>query len=416
MNPLLEDLQWRGLLYQSTDLDALSKRLDEGPICLYCGFDPTADSLHVGHLVPVLLLRRFVEAGHKPIALVGGITAMIGDPKPDSERQLLSDDTVDRYAQSLHGQLKELVGESIELVNNADWLRGVHLWEFLRDVGKFFNVRTMLSKDSVTARMDRDQGISFTEFTYQTLQGYDFYHLYKTKDCQLQACGSDQWGNVTAGLDLIRRKDGGEGYALSCPLITKSDGTKFGKSEGGAVWLDANKTSAYQFYQFWLNVEDAKVLDYLKVYSFKSRADIEAIAADFEANPGARAAQRALAEELTVLVHGQEALDQSVMASEALFGRGELNGLTAKTLRGICETIPHSNIEGEIPDLASALVDLGLVKSKNQAREAINSGGVYVNNTKVEDPSTALSPEAFIYGCALIRRGKKNLGALVRPL
>lgn len=416
MNALLEDLKWRGLLYQSTDIEALDKRLSEGSATLYCGFDPTADSLHVGHLVPILTLRRFLLAGHKPMALVGGITGMIGDPKAEGERAMLAVETVEKNSAALHAQISRIVGGTIPLVNNAEWLKPITLWEFLRDIGKLFNLNTMLAKDSVTARMEREQGISFTEFTYQTLQAYDFMHLLKTQNCELQVCGSDQWGNVTAGLDLIRKKMGRQAFAMSSPLITKADGKKFGKSESGTVWLDAAKTSPYQFYQFWLNVEDAKAVEYLKVYTFKSHAEIDAIAAEMAAHPETRAAQRALAEDITTLVHGAEALVQAIAASKALFGQAELNTLTAQTLREVCGTIPNFTVAAEValPDVPAALVQLGLVDSKNRARQEITAGGIYLNNIRVAADALALTDDKFLHGCAILRKGKKSCGAVMR--
>jgi tyrosyl-tRNA synthetase len=416
MNALLEDLKWRGLLYQSTDLAALDKRLSEGPVVCYCGFDPTADSLHVGHLVPILTLRRFARAGHKPIALVGGITGMIGDPKAEGERAMLSTEVVDANAAAQLKQLKKIVGDEIGLVNNADWLKKLTLWEFLRDIGKLFNVNTMLSKDSVTARMERETGISFTEFTYQTLQAYDFMYLLQTRNCELQVCGSDQWGNVTAGLDLIRKKLGREAFALSSPLVTKADGKKFGKSESGAVWLDPKKTSPYQFYQFWMNVEDSKAVEYLHYYTFKSREEVAAIAAEMSAHPETRVAQKALAEDVTTIVHGADALAQAIAASKALFGQAELTELTAETLHEVALSIPHAELSAgaALPDIATALVQVGLIDSKNAARTQIKAGGIYLNNKRVEESSLALKPEDFLHGCAILRKGKKSCGALIR--
>jgi tyrosyl-tRNA synthetase len=414
-NPLIEDLKWRGLLHQSTDLEALAKRLNEGPIIGYCGMDPTADSMHVGHLVPFLMLRRFRLAGHKPMALVGGVTGMIGDPKPDSERPLLTAEQIATNVEGLKKQLQKLLGsDDIPLINNADWLSQMSLVEYLRDVGKYFSVNVMLSKDSVTARMEREEGISFTEFSYQTLQGYDFYHLYKTMNCELQLCGADQWGNVVAGLDFIRKKLGKEAYALTAPLITKADGKKFGKSETGTVWLDAKKTSPYQFYQFWLNVEDAKAAEYIKIYSFKSREELEKIIAEGTAKPETRLIQKTIAEELTVLIHGQESLDQAIAASKALFGQAELSTLSAETLRAVCDTIPNIKLTANIPlpDLATALVETKLVGSKNLARQEISAGGIYINNIRATNETT-ITKENFLHGCVILRKGKRNCAAVV---
>lgn len=414
-NALIEDLRWRGLFHQSTNPEALAKRLNEGPITGYCGMDPTADSMHVGHLVPFLMLRRFRLAGHRPMALVGGVTGMIGDPKPDSERPLLTVEQIEANVAGLKKQLNNLLGaDDIPVVNNADWLAKMDLVTYLREVGKYFSVNVMLGKDSVTARMENESGISFTEFSYQTLQGYDFYHLYKTMNCELQLCGADQWGNVTAGLDFIRKRLGKEAYALTAPLITKADGKKFGKSETGTVWLDAKKTSPYQFYQFWLNVEDAKVGEYLKIYSFLSRSEIESIIAEGTAKPETRAIQRALADELTTLIHGAKALHEAKAASLALFGQAELNSLSAETLRAVCETIPNIKLEkgAAMPDLAAALVETKLVASKNIARQEIGAGGIYINNVRATAESK-LSMENFIHGCIILRKGKRNCAAVV---
>lgn len=415
-NALLEDLKWRGLLYQSTDFAALEKRLNEGPIVGYCGIDPTADSMHVGHLVPFLMLRRLRLAGHKPMALVGGFTGMIGDPKPDSERPLLTMEQIEANVAGLKKQLQKLLGvDDVPVVNNADWLLKMGLVDYLRDVGKYFSVNVMMSKDSVQSRLSRDIGISFTEFSYQTLQGYDFYHLLKTMNCELQCCGADQWGNVTSGLDFIRKRLKREAYAFSAPLITKSDGKKFGKSESGAVWLDPKKTSPYQFYQFWLNVEDAKADEYLKIYSFKTREEIEKIIAEAGAKPELRLAQKALAEELTELVHSKKDLQQAIAASKALFGQAELISLDADTLRSVCGTIPSMKLAGgqPIPELAAAVVALKLVDSKNKARQEISAGGVYVNNVRAT-AETKLEEKDFIHGCVIIRKGKKSCAAVVK--
>lgn len=415
-NELLEDLKWRGLIYQSTDITALAERLNRGPVVCYCGFDPSADSLTVGNLVPMVLLKRLHLAGNKPLLLVGGVTGMIGDPKPDSERQLLDAEALRRNVAAITAQVRKFIGaDGIEVVNNADWLGEMKITDYLREVGKYFSVNVMLSKDSVTARLDRDVGISFTEFSYQTLQGYDFYHLLQTKNCELQCAGADQWGNITAGLDYIRKRTGSEAYAFCSPIITDSAGKKFGKSEGNAVWLDPKKTSPYQFYQFWLNVEDAKAVDYLKVYSFRSRAEIEALAAEAAAHPEARGAQRALAEELTELLHSKEELRQAIAASKALFGQAELSELSAETLRAVCQTIPCLRLEAGValPDLAEALVGTKLVDSKNRARQEINAGGIYLNNTRA-DAQTKIEEGSFLGGCLILRKGKKNCAALVR--
>ena len=418
---LIEELKWRGMLQDI--MPGTEEQLNKEATTAYIGFDPTAESLHIGSLVPILLLYHLQQAGHKPIALVGGATGMVGDPSGKSEeRNLLNEETLQKNIAGVRSQLEKYLDfnpareNAAEIVNNYDWFKGLGFIDFLRDVGKHITVNYMMSKDSVKKRIEGETGISYTEFAYQLMQGYDFYWLYTHKNCKLQMGGSDQWGNITTGTELIRRKAGGEGFAFTCPLITKADGGKFGKTEKGNVWLDSEKTTPFQFYQFWLNVEDAKAVEYLKIYSFRSHAEIEAIAAEFAANPAARAAQKALAEELTTLIHGTNALAQAKAASEALFGRGELTSLDAETLRGVCATIPNVTLASgaALPDLATALVELKLVDSKNRARQEIAAGGVYINNIKVEKPEGALSEASFIHGCALIRKGKKSLGALVR--
>lgn len=414
-NALIDDLRWRGLFHLSTDEKALAERLNKGPIVAYCGFDPSADSLTVGNLVPMVLLKRLYLAGHKPMLLLGGVTGMIGDPKPDSERQMLTEEQIAHNIASIQKQVQTFIGaDSIPIVNNADWLGKMSITEYLRDVGKYFSVNVMMGKDSVTARME-SSGISFTEFSYQTLQGYDFYHLLKTQNCELQCAGADQWGNITAGLDYIRKRLGKEAYAFCAPIITKADGKKFGKSESGAVWLSAKKTSPYQFYQFWLNVEDAKAAEYLKIYSFKKREELEAIIAEGTSRPETRAIQRALAEELTVLLHGQKALDEAKAASLALFGQAELSSLSAETLRAVCETIPNIKLAAgqALPELAAALVETKLVPSKNLARQEIGAGGVYINNVRAT-AETKLEEKDFLNGCIILRKGKRNCAAVVR--
>jgi tyrosyl-tRNA synthetase len=414
MSDFIADLQWRGLLHLSTDLDALQKRLSQGPITAYCGFDPSADSLTVGNLVPMVLLKRLRQAGHRPMLLLGGVTGMIGDPKPDSERQMLSTEQVQHNIAAIKAQVQRFIGsDDIPVVNNADWLGQMSVPQYLREVGKYFSVNVMMSKDSVSARIEREIGISFTEFSYQTLQGYDFYHLLMTHNCELQCAGADQWGNITAGLDYIRKRCGREAYAFCSPIITDSHGKKFGKSEGNAVWLDARKTSPYQFYQFWLNIEDAKAVEYLRVYSFRSREQIEQIAADFAKSPETRCAQRALAEELTELLHGAQALQQAVAASRALFGQAEISSLDPQTLREVCTTIPSAQVADPLPDLPSALQLVGLVDSKNKARQEITAGGIYINNVRAT-ADTRLTPESFLHGCLILRKGKRSCGALLQ--
>ena len=346
---LIEDLQWRGLYTDCTDLEALTKRMTEGPVTVYCGFDPTGDSLHVGHLVPQLLLRRFQLAGHLAITLAGGATGMVGDPSGKSaERNLLTREQLNANVASVKGQLARLldfecVGNPARLMDNADWTAPMSFLDFLRDIGKHFSVNTMLAKDSVKSRMEGDSGISYTEFSYQLLQANDFYHLRKEHNCELQIGGSDQWGNITAGTDLIRKKIGATAWGWTFPLITKSDGTKFGKTEGGAVWLDPQKTSPYKFYQFFVNTEDVKVVEYLKKFTFLSRAEIEELEAKHTANPGAREAHKALAREVTRLIHGQAALHAALKASDILFG-AEIGDTTEETFRDVVGEVPTKEI------------------------------------------------------------------------
>ncbi|MES1166867.1 MAG: tyrosine--tRNA ligase, partial [Pseudomonadota bacterium] len=394
---LLEDLQWRGLLADCTDLDALNRRLAQGPVTLYCGFDPTGDSLHVGHLMGQLTLRRFQLAGHHPIAVAGGATGMIGDPSGKSaERNLLTSEQLAHNVAAISGQLNQLLdfqaaGNPARLMNNADWTATVSYLDFLREVGKYFSLNVMLAKDSVKSRMEGDTGISYTEFSYQLLQAYDFFYLRRTVDCELQIGGSDQWGNITAGTDFIRKKLGAPAWGWTFPLITKADGTKFGKTEGGAVWLDPKKTSPYRFYQFFVNTEDAKVSEYLRKFTFLDRPRIEKLEAVHAANPGLREAHKALAHEVTRLVHGQAALDAALKASEVLFG-GSVEGVTGDVFQDIVGEIPTRDIErSKLDAVGAALTDLlvvsGLASSKGQARKDIEGGGIYLNNVRVAEVS-----------------------------
>jgi len=416
---LIEDLQWRGLLADCTDLDALTKRLTEGPVTLYCGFDPTGDSLHVGHLVPQLTLRRFQLAGHHPITLAGGATGMVGDPSGKSaERNLLTREQLTHNVSSIRGQLARLLDFDAAknpalLVDNADWTAPVSLLDFLRDIGKHFSVNQMLAKDSVRSRMEGDSGISYTEFSYQLLQAFDFYHLRKTHNCELQIGGSDQWGNITAGTDLIRKKLGVAAWGWTFPLITKADGTKFGKTEGGAVWLDPARTSPYKFYQFFVNTEDAKVGEYLRKFTFLSRSEIEELEARHAANPGAREAHKALAREVTKLIHGETALDAALKASAILFG-AEIGDTTEETFRDVVGEVPttdfpKSGLEGAGTALVELLVHTGLCPSKGQARKDITGGGIYLNNVKVTDPAQAVGSADALFGrYVLLRKGKRS--------
>ncbi|HSI09369.1 MAG: tyrosine--tRNA ligase [Rariglobus sp.] len=422
---LIEDLQWRGLLADCTDLDALTKRLSEGPLTVYCGFDPTGDSLHVGHLMGQLTLARFQRAGNHVIALAGGATGMVGDPSGrSSERNLLTREQLNHNIACIKAQLSSLLdftaaANPARLVDNADWIAPFSFLDFLRDVGKHFSLNVMLAKDSVKSRMEGDGGISYTEFSYQLLQAYDFYHLRKTFGCELQIGGSDQWGNLTAGTDLVRKKLGHEATAWgwTFPLITKSDGTKFGKTASGAVWLDATRTSPYKLYQFFVNTEDAKVSEYLRKFTFLSRAEIEPLEASHAANPGAREAHKALAREVTALVHGQAALDAALKASAILFG-AEIGDTTEEVFRDVVGEIPTKEITSAqlaTPGLGltDALVLAGLSQSKGQAKKDIEGGGVYINNVKCADTAKALTSADLLFGKhVLLRKGKRTYAVL----
>lgn len=411
---ILDDLKARGLVYQTTDEEALYKRL-ESPMTLYCGFDPTADSLHIGHLLPVLMLRRFQLAGHCPIALVGGGTGLIGDPSGKaSERTLNPVEVVQEWADRIKGQLSQFldfegVNNPAIMVNNYEWLGSINVIEFLRDIGKNFSLGTMLAKESVESRMSR--GISFTEFSYQILQAYDFLKLNELYRCEMQIGGSDQWGNITSGTDLIRRMSVGEErqvHGLTVPLVTKSDGTKFGKTEGGAVWLDPDKTSPYKFYQFWINTDDRDVVKYLKYFTFLSIDEINQLAEEVESQPEKRNAQRMLAKEVTELVHGIEARERAEKISQALFTGGIAN-LSGKEVEEGFSDVPSADVEDQDMLLVDALIKVGAVTSKRQAREAIESGAVYINGIRQSDTGITLAQldkieERFI----VVRRGKKN--------
>ncbi len=425
---LIEDLKWRGLLADCTDLDGLTQRLATGqPIAVYCGFDPTGDSLHVGHLMGQLTLARFQRAGHHAIALAGGATGMVGDPSGrSSERNLLTREQLDHNIACIKAQLSRLLdftaaANPARLVDNADWIAPFSFLEFLRDVGKHFSLNVMLAKDSVRSRMEGDSGISYTEFSYQLLQAYDFYHLRKSLNCELQIGGSDQWGNLTAGTDLIRKKLGADttAWGWTFPLITKSDGTKFGKTASGAVWLDPQKTSPYKFYQFFVNTEDAKVCEYLRKFTFLSREEIEPLEAAHAANPGAREAHKALAREVTRLVHGQAALEAALKASQILFG-AEIGDTSEEVFRDVVGEIPTKDLEREkLEGAGSPLVELlvhsGLATSKGQARKDIEGGGIYVNNVK-SDPAAAqraLTTSDLLFGkYLLLRKGKRTYAVL----
>lgn len=411
-----EELTWRGLVHVSTDAASLKELLAGPPITFYCGFDPTAPSLHLGNLVQLLTMRRIQLAGHRPLGLVGGSTGLIGDPRPTAERQLNTKDTVAEWVGYLRAQIERFLSfdgdNAARIVNNLDWTEGVSAIDFLRDIGKHFRVGTMIKKDAVSARLNSEAGISFTEFSYQVLQGFDFLELYRQYGCVLQTGGSDQWGNLTSGTDLIHKAEGGTAHAIGTPLITNSDGTKFGKSEGNAVWLDAALTSPYAFYQFWLNTDDADVISRLKVFTFLSRTEIEALEAQVAAEPFRREAQRVLARDVSSLVHGESATDAAIAASEALFGQGDLASLDADTLRAALAELPTATSTGT-ESVAQLLVDSGLTSSLGESRRAIEQGGVYLNNVRVDDAAATLSGSTLAGGVAVLRRGKKTLAGVV---
>lgn len=417
---IIEELQWRGLIADQTDAEGLAKRLAEKPITLYAGFDPTADSLHVGHLVPLIALRRFQNCGHFPIAVAGGATGSIGDPSGKSaERSLLTKEMIQANVDAVRPQLGCLLDfesktNPARLVDNADWTAHLSFLDFLRDIGKFFTVNQMVQKESVRARMeDREVGISYTEFSYQLLQAFDFYHLNKEFGCELQIGGSDQWGNITAGIDLLRKKGGKYGYGVTLPLITKADGTKFGKTEGGAVWLDPKKTSPYQFFQFWMKTDDRDVIRYLKFFTFLSREVITDLEAKHTANPGAREAHKALAKACTDLIHGEHATQEAIRASEILFG-GSLAGLAESTFNEIVGEVPtkefpREQIEGAGAGLLDVLVASGLAMSKGQARKDVEGGGINVNNEREQNIARLLVTNDLLFGKhILLRKGKRN--------
>jgi tyrosyl-tRNA synthetase len=417
---IYEELQWRGLVADCTDAEGLPRRLIEKPITLYCGFDPTADSLHVGSLVPLLALRRFQEAGHFPIAVAGGATGSIGDPSGKTqERQLLTQEQLSANVAAVRPQLARLLDfdsktNPARLVDNADWTRGVSYLDFLRDIGKHFSVNQMVAKESVRARMeDRESGISYTEFSYMLLQAFDFHRLCRDLDCELQIGGSDQWGNITAGIDLIRKKLGRHAFGLTLPLITKADGTKFGKSMAGNVWLDANKTSVYRFYQFWINTDDRDVVSYLKYFTFLGREEIEGLAAQQAANAGGREAHRALAKAVTDLIHGEAATQDAIRASQILFG-GDLTGVSEAIFNDVVGEVPtqalaKAKLEGGGLPLVELLVEAGLCQSKGQARRDIEGGGINVNNVREANAGRAVTAKDLLFGKhLLLRKGKKS--------
>ena len=409
-----DELVWRGLVHVSTDQDALRALLAGDPITYYCGFDPTAPSLHLGHLVQLLTMRRLQLAGHRPLGLVGGSTGLIGDPRPTAERTLNTRETVVEWVERLRGQVQQYLnfeGENAaRLVNNLDWTAPLSAIDFLREIGKHYRVGTMIKKDAVSARLHSDAGLSYTEFSYQILQGLDFLELYRQYGCVLQTGGSDQWGNLTSGTDLIHRVEGVSVHAIGTPLITNSDGTKFGKSEGNAIWIDAEMTSPYAFYQFWLNTDDADVVERLKVFTFLTRDEIEEYGRLVAEEPFRRAAQKRLALEVNTTVHGSDATAAVIAASEALFGQGDLHAIDATTLRHVLEELPHAAVTRGTP-VVQALVDTGLVSSLGEARRAIAQGGVSLDGERVHD-DTAVVQGSLAGGASVLRRGKKTLAGL----
>jgi tyrosyl-tRNA synthetase len=418
---VLDELAWRGLVADSTDLDALRAAAAAGPLTLYCGFDPTAPSLHMGNLMQILTVRRFQQAGHRPLALVGGATGLIGDPKESGERTLNPVDLVHTWVDRIRGQLERFldfdgVPNAAVMVNNYDWTQGLSTLEFLRDVGKHFSVNRMLDREAVAARL-AGPGISYTEFSYQLLQSYDYLQLHRLHGCSLQTGGSDQWGNIVAGVDLVRRVEGARVHALTTPLVTKSDGTKFGKTESGTVWLDPALTTPYAFFQFWLNTEDALVGTLLRFFSFRSQDEIEALEQSLREKPQLREAQRALAEELTDLVHGTEERRRVQAAAKALFGQGEITDLDAATLEAALAEAPSAEVSradwAEGLTVADALARTGLVAGRGAGRRTIGEGGAYVSNVRVTDEAAVLGDADLLHGrWVLLRRGRRHIAGI----
>ncbi len=424
MPDIFDDLRWRGLIHQTTDDEKLPQWLRSGSRTLYAGFDPTADSLHVGHLMALMILRRFQKAGHRPIGLVGGATGMIGDPSGKSaERNLLSVEQLRHNVAAIEQQVRQFLDfdrgdNAATLVNNFDWMRNFSYLEFLRDIGKNFPVNVMLSKDSVKARLNSEAGLSYTEFSYMLLQAYDFVYLNAHFGCELQVGGSDQWGNITAGIDLARRMRGVQLYGMTCPLLTKSDGTKMGKTEGGALWLSPARTSPYQFYQYWINVDDADAGKCLRMLTELPREEIEALDRQREENPAERRSQRRLAEELTQLVHGPQGLATARRATEIFFG-AEIEALSDQQLAEIfadvpSQELPRERLTGEGLNLVDALVAAGLAKSKSDARRTVQQGGAYVNNRRIESVETQLRAENLASESVMVLRSGKKKYALLR--
>jgi tyrosyl-tRNA synthetase len=412
-NALMEDLEWRGLLYQQTDEEGLEDLLNKEKISLYCGVDPTADSMHIGHIVPLLTLRRFQLHGHRPILLVGGATGTIGDPSGRSEeRQLQTMEQIAKNVSGIKKQMEQIFDFNSEngaqMVNNNDWIGSMSIIEFLRDYGKLLGVNYMLAKDNVASRLEG--GISFTEFSYMLIQGIDFNHLFNHYGCRVQVGGSDQWGNITTGLEVIRKTHEEEvkAFGITIPLVTKADGTKFGKTAGGAVWLDAEKTSPYEFYQFWINTADADVIKYLKIFTFKEREEIEAIEVSVQEEPHLRKAQQTLAEEMTRLIHGQEALDQAIRISKALFS-GDLKALTAAEMKDAFKDVPSYEMTKDAKNIVDFIVEAGVSPSKRQAREDVTNGAISLNGERIMDTAYEVgNADRLEDAFTIVRRGKKN--------
>ncbi|HGZ8239818.1 TPA: tyrosine--tRNA ligase [Staphylococcus aureus] len=411
-NVLIEDLKWRGLIYQQTDEQGIGDLLNKEQVTLYCGADPTADSLHIGHLLPFLTLRRFQEHGHRPIVLIGGGTGMIGDPSGKSEERVLqTEEQVDKNIEGISKQMHNIfefgTDHGAVLVNNRDWLGQISLISFLRDYGKHVGVNYMLGKDSIQSRLEH--GISYTEFTYTILQAIDFGHLNRELNCKIQVGGSDQWGNITSGIELMRRMYGQtDAYGLTIPLVTKSDGKKFGKSESGAVWLDAEKTSPYEFYQFWINQSDEDVIKFLKYFTFLGKEEIDRLEQSKNEAPHLREAQKTLAEEVTKFIHGEDALNDAIRISQALFS-GDLKSLSAKELKDGFKDVPQVTLSNDTTNIVEVLIETGISPSKRQAREDVNNGAIYINGERQQDVNYALAPEDKIDGeFTIIRRGKKK--------
>ncbi|HAR5588982.1 TPA: tyrosine--tRNA ligase [Staphylococcus aureus] len=411
-NVLIEDLKWRGLIYQQTDEQGIEDLLNKEQVTLYCGADPTADSLHIGHLLPFLTLRRFQEHGHRPIVLIGGGTGMIGDPSGKSEERVLqTEEQVDKNIEGISKQMHNIfefgTDHGAVLVNNRDWLGQISLISFLRDYGKHVGVNYMLGKDSIQSRLEH--GISYTEFTYTILQAIDFGHLNRELNCKIQVGGSDQWGNITSGIELMRRMYGQtDAYGLTIPLVTKSDGKKFGKSESGAVWLDAEKTSPYEFYQFWINQSDEDVIKFLKYFTFLGKEEIDRLEQSKNEAPHLREAQKTLAEEVTKFIHGEDALNDAIRISQELFS-GDLKSLSAKELKDGFKDVPQVTLSNDTTNIVEVLIETGISPSKRQAREDVNNGAIYINGERQQDVNYALAPEDKIDGeFTIIRRGKKK--------